>query len=673
MVALVALAIFAASLPAIGLIHDELEHQAWNRLEHAASTSQSLLEADLDRLANLAALAAARPTLRALLHNRQAGELQAYLDAFRDGAAVDQIVVSGEVGELSSGDRLPWLLASMGADFEPGIVALPGSGAGAAMVAIAEIPDAAGGQPGESIALVQLLDEDYLADLGEKTGLQYSLLLNGERIATTLPAYPAGGEISSMGEAERSEIEVAEAPYFVVTRSIGDPAAGLDLQSALPVADVRREERRALVLLGATTMVAAAAVSGLGIVMTRRLARPLDELMRAAQRIRQGDLDTPVPIPDGPADVAALASTLEAGRVHTRATIETLLHEKAWSEALIQSVVEGIVTLDRSGRIATFSPGAERLIGWRAAEAIGQSAVNVFRTPDGSAFLESLPPPGGRRAVQVVDRAGRTMTLSITDARLRLPSNGGERLALVMRDVSDDEAVRQLRSYFLANISHEFRTPLSAIHASVELLLEDLGTLAREEIAGLLHSVDLSVTGLQTLIDNLLESLSIEAGRFTIRRHAAELDKVIDQSAHIMRPLLDRREQSLRVDLPESLPRVWMDPMRVTQVIVNLLSNASKYSPVRSPIELSAELSDGQTVRVSVADRGEGIDPSDRENLFRRFVRLEPADPGQYGVGLGLSVVKAIVEEHGGQVGVEARPSGGSVFWFTLPLQGGLS
>jgi signal transduction histidine kinase len=78
-------------------------------------------------------------------------------------------------------------------------------------------------------------------------------------------------------------------------------------------------------------------------------------------------------------------------------------------------------------------------------------------------------------------------------------------------------------------------------------------------------------------------------------------------------------------------------------------------------------------VRVSVADRGEGIAPPDRENLFRRFVRLEPADPGQYGVGLGLSVVKAIVEEHGGRVGVEGRPGGGSVFWFTLPLRGGLS
>jgi PAS domain S-box-containing protein len=364
---------------------------------------------------------------------------------------------------------------------------------------------------------------------------------------------------------------------------------------------------------------------------------------------------------------------LEAGRMHTRETVETLLREKAWSEALIQSVVEGIVTLDRERRIASFSPGAERLTGWRAADAIGQSAASVFRTPDGSVFLEKLPPPGGRRAVQVVDRAGRTMTLSVTDARLRLPRDGGERLALVMRDVSDDEAVRQLRSYFLANISHEFRTPLSAIHASVELLLEDLGSLSKDEIAGLLHSVYLSMTGLQTLIDNLLESLSIEAGRFTIRRHAAAFDQVIEGSVRVMRPLLDRREQTLNLHVPPRLPSVWMDPMRVGQVIVNLLSNASKYSPVRSPIDLRVEQPGDGTVRCSVSDRGQGIAPEDRANLFRRFVRLDLADPGQYGVGLGLSVVKAIVEEHGGRVGVEARPGGGSTFWFSLPLERGPS
>jgi signal transduction histidine kinase len=115
---------------------------------------------------------------------------------------------------------------------------------------------------------------------------------------------------------------------------------------------------------------------------------------------------------------------------------------------------------------------------------------------------------------------------------------------------------------------------------------------ASPEDVALLHSVDLSVTGLQTLIDNLLESLSIEAGRFSIRRHASTLDHVIDQSVRVMRPLLDRREQVLQVDLPVALPPLWMDPMRITQVIVNLLSNASKYSPVRSPIACRSEFED---------------------------------------------------------------------------------
>jgi len=671
MVVLVVLAIAAASLPAYALIHAELEQQAWERVEQGARTSQALLDAELARLADLATLAAQRPTLLALTTDRKTTELEVYLETFRAGADIDSIVVKSGAGDAIAGAPSTGFASAVVDTTGPWIVAVPGSGAGATLAASAVVA----GEGSPTVSVFRLLDERFLSDLGQITGLHYSLLLDGKRIATTLPGYPAvamTGAVTSDSAGARREILAAAAPFFAITTDLGLSAAGLEMESALSVAEMQQEERRALLLLVAATLVAAAVVFGLGFALSRRLARPLDRLTRSAQRIRQGDLDTPVPIPDGPAEIAALASTLEAGRVHTRATVETLLREKAWSESLIRSVVEGIVTVDRAGRIATFSPGAERLTGWRAAEATGQAAANVFRTPDGSAFLEKLPPPGGRRAVQVVDRSGRTLTLSITDARFRLPSNGGERLALVMRDVSDDEAVRQLRSYFLANISHEFRTPLSAIHASVELLLEDLGSLSKDEVAALLHSVYLSMTGLQTLIDNLLESLSIEAGRFSIRRHTSTLDKAIDQSVRVMRPLLDRREQSLQVDLPAWLPPLWMDPMRITQVIVNLLSNASKYSPVRSPIDLSVSLPDAETVRVSVADRGEGIAEPDRENLFRRFVRLEPVDPGQYGVGLGLSVVKAIVEEHGGRVGVEARAGGGSTFWFSLPLQGGL-
>ncbi|HZD55632.1 MAG TPA: ATP-binding protein, partial [Anaerolineales bacterium] len=265
----------------------------------------------------------------------------------------------------------------------------------------------------------------------------------------------------------------------------------------------------------------------------------------------------------------------------------------------------------------------------------------------------------------------REITLAVTSARLK-PSDGGpSQLALVLRDITEEQAVQRLRSYFLANISHEFRTPLSALNASVELLLEEIEELSLAEIAELLNSVHLSVTSLQTLIDNLLESTSIEAGHFRIHRRLADLNDVIGEAVRLVKPLLDRRQQSLALFEPAELPLANVDPTRLTQVLVNLLSNASKYSPMEDTIELAVENIGSDALRVSVADGGPGISPQDRANLFRRFVRLADRDETQYGVGLGLWVVKTIVEDHGGEVGVDNRRTGGAIFWFTIPLNEG--
>jgi signal transduction histidine kinase len=272
------------------------------------------------------------------------------------------------------------------------------------------------------------------------------------------------------------------------------------------------------------------------------------------------------------------------------------------------------------------------------------------------------------RQVGVVTAGGRPATLAVSRARLKPPDGGTRQTVLVFRDMTEEEAIRRLRAYFLANISHEFRTPLSALHASVELLLEEMGALSRAEMGDLLNSVHRSVTGLQTLIDNLLESSRIEAGRFSIRRRPSDLNAIIADAVHMTRPLLERRCQELAVSKPSNPQTIDADPTRLTQVLVNLLSNASKYSPVGAPVELSVEVADDR-LRVVVADRGPGIPPDEQSSLFQRFVRLDAQDGTQYGVGLGLSVVKAIVEEHGGKVGVDARPDGGSAFWLTLPLK----
>lgn len=173
--------------------------------------------------------------------------------------------------------------------------------------------------------------------------------------------------------------------------------------------------------------------------------------------------------------------------------------------------------------------------------------------------------------------------------------------------------------------------------------------------------------GLQTLVDNLLESASIETGHFRVSPRPSNLGEIMAEAIRTMQPLLDKRGQHLVVELPAAVPVAQADPRRMVQVLVNLLSNASKYGPDEAEILIGATAGD-DWVRVTIADRGPRIPPEQQEEVFRRFVH--PAvvnDEAQHGAGLGLSVVKAIVEAHGGQVGVDDRPGGGSVFWFTLP------
>jgi signal transduction histidine kinase len=236
----------------------------------------------------------------------------------------------------------------------------------------------------------------------------------------------------------------------------------------------------------------------------------------------------------------------------------------------------------------------------------------------------------------------------------------------------------QERSYFLANISHEFLTPLSTLNASMELLLDPAEALTAAEMRELLRPTYLSVRALQTLIDNLLESSSIEAGRFTINKRPTDLNQVFEQALHMVGPLLERRRQPVTSTIGASPSagsgqalvdaQINADAGRLTQALVNLLNNASKYSPPGEPVEVRITQRDG-LLRVAVTDHGPGIPAEERMNLFGRFVRRETADGEQYGIGLGLYVVKTTVEAHGGRVGIDDRPGGGSVFWFELPLK----
>lgn len=337
-----------------------------------------------------------------------------------------------------------------------------------------------------------------------------------------------------------------------------------------------------------------------------------------------------------------------------------------WAEDLLQAVPEGVIALDVQGRITFFSQGATRLTGWTRDAVCQRSLAEVLRLSENdTARLKTVF--DSTRPLHLTTQGKPPVMLAVSGARLNAPDGRETGSVVVLRDITDAETGRSLHSYFLAHISHEFRTPLSGLNASIELLMDEIGNLSPAEIDELLNSIHLSASGLKALVDNLLESVNIEAGHFTIHRRPTEVNQVLADAIRMIQPLLDRRKQRLSLTEPLQIPPVYADPTRLTQVLLNLLSNASKYSPLAGTIDLALQ-QEGNRLRITVADRGPGVPPAERAGLFNRFVRLNTHDTEQAGMGLGLSVVKAIVEEHRGKVGVEERPGGGSIFWFTLPL-----
>lgn len=323
-------------------------------------------------------------------------------------------------------------------------------------------------------------------------------------------------------------------------------------------------------------------------------------------------------------------------------------------EAVLHALPEGIMVIDAQARIRFVNRAAEQITGWTTGDAVGRDVSEVLAQP--------------ADAIHALIRGSRLMLQDVECTALSFTEADEPHTALVLRPPAPQDSDRALHSYFLANITHEFRTPLAGLNASLELLMDEIAYLSPAEVDELLSSIHLSAAGLQALVDNLLESVNIEAGHFALSRRPVHLNRVLAEAIRLVQPLLDRRRQLLSLTEPLRLPRVLADPTRLTQVVINLLSNASKYSPLDSTIEVSLA-QDGDRVRVAVADQGPGVPLEDRGRLFRRFVRSRSSE--QAGIGLGLSVVRRIIEEHHGAVGVEDRPGGGAVFWFTLPLAEG--
>jgi len=673
-VVLALLTTVAIGIPAIHLIDERLEQQAWAQVDQGARASKALLSATENDIHNLARLTAQRPTLVGLLAEPEQAALSEYLNTLRLSTGLDLIILCDNENRLLTMNE-DFALSPQCEDVTPQGFHISSS-VGKRAVMLTDTSVVYSGEMEIARVVVGMqLDDAFMTRMKSQTDMEHLLWVDGVLVATNFQVEDDQSEYHSLMQQDdlvqdsvRSSFSILDRLYYATSYPIQQ--SQLEMEVALDVTDIITTRRQLVWSLIGIIFVIAATGSTLGTILARSIGKSFQNLADAAARISEGDLLTPVRFDSHVREAALVAQTLEKARLDLNRTVTELREEKAWGDHLLEAIVEGIVTLDSNNNITFFSSGAEKISGWSAGDVLNRQCDTFFQPIDhDQTFTELIPSPGQRRRFRVEMADNKTAMLAISGARLAPSEAHGAEVVFVFRDISEEDSVHRLMGHFMANISHEFRTPLTAVAASVELLLEEADDLSPGELQQLLNSLHLGLLSLQTLVDNLIESASIETGHFRVSPRAAELSEIIVEAVAIMRPLLEKYEQSLDVQLPPDLPLVRADPRRSTQVIVNLLSNANKYAPAGSHIALRTA-KEGNHIKVEIIDRGPGIPDKYRDEIFRRFAYLVQEDQAsaQYGAGLGLSVVKAIVEAQNGTVGLADNPKGGSVFWFTLPI-----
>jgi PAS domain S-box-containing protein len=350
--------------------------------------------------------------------------------------------------------------------------------------------------------------------------------------------------------------------------------------------------------------------------------------------------------------------------------LRSIEKERAALDSLVRSLVDGLVLVDGEGRIAYWNPSAERYLGIRANEVLGRSLQDVtprlrstVEEPEQSldALRHALADVAAYPQVEFRVTAPVARTLQ---ARF-FPVQGRQGYGIVLRDVTGERYIDEMKTQLLSTVSHELRTPLASIKGFASTLLRDDVQWDAASQREFLQIIDQEADRLDELIANLLAMSRLEAGVLRMDLGPVAPAALIEEAVDGLRPRMPGR--TIVVEVPEGLPEVRADARRLRQVLHNLVENACKYS-TGGEIRVRAR-QEGPELVVSVSDQGIGIAPNHLERIFERFYQVDGAATRPAGgVGLGLSICKGLVEAHGGRIWAESRPGVGSTFSFSLPI-----
>jgi two-component system phosphate regulon sensor histidine kinase PhoR len=439
------------------------------------------------------------------------------------------------------------------------------------------------------------------------------------------------------------------------------------IRTALPLTQVNLALDKMTRRIVFGTLIVALAVALLGFVVSRQISSRMGEIKRGAARFAAGDFSHEIHVSTAD-EIGEVAVGLNTMGRRLSETIQTITDERNEQEAVLTGMTEGVLAVDGQERVITINAAAARLLAVDPDDAQGRSIQEVVRNPDLQAFVAAVLAEDGPIAGNVVVHTDLdSRDLQVQGAQLGDGRGAGRGAVVVLNDVTRMRHYEAIRRDFVANVSHEIKTPVTTIKGFAETLLD--GALDdRHDAERFLHIIVGQADRLSAIIEDLLSLSSLESGSEGARislEHGSIRD-VLQVALDVCEMKATARDITLTLDCSEDL-FAEINPPLLEQAVVNLIDNAVKYSPEGSRVGVSAA-TEAMGLSIRVKDVGPGIRREHLPRLFERFYRIDKArsrDMG--GTGLGLSIVKHIAVAHGGGVAVESTPGLGSSFTITLP------
>jgi two-component system, OmpR family, phosphate regulon sensor histidine kinase PhoR len=400
------------------------------------------------------------------------------------------------------------------------------------------------------------------------------------------------------------------------------------------------------------------------VLVSKGFSERVERLRAFSQRVAEGDFRPQAS--DGTGDALdRLGHSLNQTAARLDRTIHTLTEERNLSSAILGSMVEGVLVVNGSERVVFANQGFAEILELKVPPRPGSGLVEVVRQTELIEAARKVLAGEPRVESEIVTGTLRQHFFAATVASVRAAETNGA--VIVLHDITDLRKLERVRRDFVANVSHEFRTPLTAIQGFAETLLAGAmnDPQNRERFLGIIveHSRRLA-----RLTEDLLMLSKMDADRLELELRRIPVGPFVESCIETSSPRAKDKDLKLLVNLAERIPDIAGDRRRLTEVLQNLLDNAIQYTPAGGQIMISASPRNGEVV-FTVSDTGIGIPQADQPRIFERFYRVDVARSREVGgTGLGLSIAKHLVETHGGRIWVESEVGRGSQFHFSVPI-----